>query len=49
MGRNDDDDWLDDAVDQAGFERTLEGQTILGTGGALPPDQVIRLAESDDD
>ena len=37
--------WLQDSVDEEAFERTLEGKTILGTGGQLPPDEVIRLSE----
>ncbi|WP_153244982.1 hypothetical protein [Microbacterium sp. HSID17254] len=48
MGKQDD-EWLDDSVDESAFERTLEGQTILGTGGPLEKDEVIYLSESEDD
>lgn len=47
MGDDKKPEWLDDAADEEGFERTIEGKTILGTGGPLGPDEVIRLSESE--
>lgn len=50
MGKQDgDDDWLYEPIDDAAFERTLEGETILGTGGPFKEDEVLRLSESDDE
>lgn len=43
------DEWLDDSVDETAFERTLEGQTILGTGGPTKGEDVIYLSEPEED
>lgn len=49
MGKGDKPDWLDDSADEEGFERTVEGGTILGTGGPFEKDEVIYLSEPEDD
>lgn len=48
MGRGDKPDWLEDSADEEGFERTIEGGTILGAGGPLKKDDVIYLSESEE-
>lgn len=50
MAENSDEAWPPPPkTDDAAFERVTEGQqTILGTGGRIPPEEVLRLTESDD-
>lgn len=50
MGKDNDATWPPPPkTDEAAFERvTEEHQTILGTSGTPPPDEVIRLVGSDE-